>query len=102
MITLVRIYVIYRPFHFFGTIGIAAIGVGAVLGVRFGYYYFTGEGGGHIQSLIIASICVGIGFQTFLMAFIADLFAANRKLLEEIRYTTNKLSTKTDNERNRS
>jgi len=101
MITLIRIYVIYRPFHFFGTIGIVAFGVGAVLGVRFVYYYFTGAGGGHIQSLIVASIFLGIGFQTFLMAFIADLFAANRKLLEEIRYTTSKFSTETDNERNR-
>ena len=57
-----------------------------VIGLRFLYYYLTGDGSGHIQSLILMSVLLGVGFQTLLVAFIADLFAANRKMLEEVRY----------------
>ena len=86
VITLIRIYVVYRPFHFFGSIGIACLVGGLVLGLRFLYYYLTGSGSGHIQSLILMSVLLGMGFQTILIAFVADLFSANRKILEDIRY----------------
>jgi len=86
LITIIRIYVIYRPFHFFGTIGIGLFLLGIILGLRFFYHYIMGNGGGHIQSLILVSIFLGMGFQTILIAFIADLFAANRKMLEEVRF----------------
>jgi hypothetical protein len=45
-----------------------------------------GEGSGHIQSLILASILLGIGFQTMLTAFLADLLAVNRRLMEDVQY----------------
>ena len=45
-----------------------------------------GSGDGHVQSLILASILLGMGFQAFLIAFIADLQAANRKLMEDVRF----------------
>ena len=86
VITVVRIYVVYRPFHFFGSIGIGFFAIGFALGVRFLYYYLTGSGSGHLQSLILMSVLLGMGFQTILIAFVADLFSANRKILEDIRY----------------
>ena len=86
VITLVRIYVVYRPFHFFGSIGIGFFLLGFALGLRFLYYYLTGAGSGHLQSLILMSVFLGMGFQTILIAFVADLFSANRKILEDIRY----------------
>ena len=85
--TIIRIFVIYRPFRFFGWIGLVLFGAGFVLGLRFLYYYFSGDGGGHIQSVILSAVLLGMGFQTFLIAFVADLLAANRKLLEDIRHT---------------
>lgn len=88
IITIIRIFVIYRPFRFFGTIGFSLFIFGLILSTRFLYYYFNGEGGGHIQSVILAGTLLVIGFQTILIAFVADLLAANRKLLEEIRFTT--------------
>jgi glycosyltransferase involved in cell wall biosynthesis len=86
IITIVRIFVIYRPFRFFGTIGALLFGTGLLLGLRFLYDFVTGSGEGHVQSLILASILLGMGFQTFLIAFVADLLAANRKLLEDVRF----------------
>lgn len=89
--TIIRIFVIYRPFRFFGTIGAVLFGAGFLLGLRFLYYYFSGLGEGHIQSVILAAVLLGMGFQTILVAFIADLLAANRKLLEDIRYTVKRM-----------
>jgi hypothetical protein len=85
--TMVRIFVIYRPFRFFGVLGGTLFFLGFLIGLRFIFYYVTGDGAGHIQSLILASVLLGMGFQTVLVAFLADLLAANRKLLEDIRVT---------------
>lgn len=85
VITILRIFIIYRPFLFFGSIGSLVSLAGFVLGLRFVWFYLIGQGDGHIQSLILSSILLVVGFQTILIAFVADLLAANRRLLEEIR-----------------
>lgn len=84
--TIVRIFVIYRPFRFFITLGLALLGAGTLLGLRFVWHFLHQDGGGYVQSLILASVLLGMGFQTVLVAFLADLIASNRKLLEDIRY----------------
>ena len=86
IVTNVRIFIIYRPFKFFGTIGAVLFGAGFKIGGRFMCLYFHGLGEGHIQSLILASTLLAIGFQTLLVAFLADLLAANRKLMEDVRF----------------
>ncbi len=86
IVTIVRIFVIYRPFRFFGSIGLVLFAMGFLLGSRFLWFYLQGNGDGHIQSLILASVLLGMGFQAFLIAFVADLQAANRKLMEDVRY----------------
>ena len=83
---MLRIFVIYRPFRFFASIGAMIFTGGFIIGLRFLGQYLGGNGSGHTQSLVLASVLLGMGFQTFLVAFIADLLAANRKLSEEIRY----------------
>ena len=90
IVTIIRVFVIYRPFRFFGTIGVTLFGIGFLIGLRFLYKWFTSEFGydGHIQSLILASSLMIIGFHTILVAFVADLLSANRKLLEEVRALT--------------
>jgi glycosyltransferase involved in cell wall biosynthesis len=87
IVTIIRIFVIYRPFRFFGTIGMVLFGAGFLIGLRFLWKYLGGEGEGHVQSLILASVLLGMGFQTFLVAFVSDLLAANRKLIEDVRFT---------------
>lgn len=86
LVTIVRIFVVYRPFRFFASIGVLLFLSGFVIGLRFLWFFFMGQGEGHIQSLILAAVLLGMGFQTVLVAFIADLLAANRKMLEELRY----------------
>lgn len=85
IITIVRIFSIYRPFRFFSIIGSILFSFGLLLGFRFFYLYYIGDGFGHTQSLILAAIFLVMGFQTFVMAFVVDAIAANRKMIEEVR-----------------
>ncbi len=85
VVTIVRISVVYKSFQFFMSLAAILFGLGLLLGLRYLYFYFTGEGDGHIQSVILAGVLMGMGFQTGLIAFIADLLSVNRKLLEELR-----------------
>ena len=84
--TILRIFVVYKPFRFFASIGSILISLGILIGLRFLYYYFLGHGGGYVQSLILASILIGMGFQTILVAFVVDLISVNRRMLEELQY----------------
>lgn len=85
MITIIRMFIVYRPFRFFAIIGCIIGAIGILLGLRFLFYYFAGNGSGHIQSLILSAIMLIIGFQTLLLAVISDLLAINRRILEEIK-----------------
>lgn len=91
MLTILRAVLMYKPMQFFTLMGMAALAVGGAIGVRFLYFYFNGAGGGHVQSLILASMMIIIGVQTFVMGLQADVISANRKLLEDIQYRVKKL-----------
>ncbi|MEA3490279.1 MAG: glycosyltransferase family 2 protein [Campylobacterota bacterium] len=85
VVTIVRISVVYKSFQFFMSIAAVLFGLGFMLGLRFLYFYFTGDGEGHMQSVVLAGVLMGMGFQTGLIAFVADLLSVNRKLLEDIK-----------------
>lgn len=86
ILTIFRIFVVYKPFRFFMSLGLLLFAVGFTIGMRFVYYYVTGDGEGHVQSLILAAVLLGMGFQTMLVAFLADLLAVNRRLLEDLKF----------------
>lgn len=92
--TILRMFIIYRPFRFFATIGgfIALVGVGLLS--RFLWLYFLDDGNGHIQSLIISSILVITGFQVIIFGVLADLLSINRKLVEDIQVRVKRLESK--------
>jgi glycosyltransferase involved in cell wall biosynthesis len=94
IITMMRIFIIYRPFRFFWSVCLVLCGTGLLIWMRFLYYYFIGEGHGHIQSVILAGVLITMGFEAFLAAVIADLVSANRKLLEDIRYSVKHLENR--------
>ena len=91
MVTILRIFIVYRPFLFFCAIGVGFFAAGFLLGLRYLYFYLTGSGAGHIQSVILSAVLLGMGFQMILIALVTDLLAANRKLAEEIRYRQGRL-----------
>ena len=88
--TMIRIFVVYRPFKFFLTIGSIFFLAGILLGGRFLIHWLWGSGQGMLQSLILTSILIVMGTISFMMAFMSDLLAVNRRLLEELQYNQRK------------
>jgi glycosyltransferase involved in cell wall biosynthesis len=86
VVTIMRISVVYSPFRFFMTIAVVLFGLGFLIGLRFIYYYFTEDYSGHMQSVVLSGVLLGMGFQTGLIAFVADLLSVNRKLIEDVQY----------------
>ena len=80
--TMLRMYAMYKPMRTFLYIGGAITLIGALPILRFLYFFAIGEGGGHIQSLILGGVLVVVGFTTFLFGLMADLISFNRRLLE--------------------
>ena len=85
-VTILRAYTLYRPLRVFSTIGLCLLTAGALIGLRFFYFYLVGDGSGHIQSLILAATLMIIGFQTVLIGLVADLVGSNRRILEDQLY----------------
>jgi glycosyltransferase involved in cell wall biosynthesis len=86
VVSILRFYTMYRPLRVFGGAGAALALAGLMLGLRFLYYYATGQGAGHVQSLILAAILIIVGFQTGLVGLVADAVANGRKINEEALY----------------
>ena len=77
--TIFRIYTLYKPLKTFFAIGAVLMLAGLALGVRFIWAFTQGDRAGHIQSLILCAVFLVTGFQTWLIALLADLIAVNRR-----------------------
>ena len=82
--TIVRSFAIYRPLRFFAGIGLLLAAAGGLLALRYLYYVLVGEGAGHVQSVIVSCLLMGLGVFTGMIGVIADLISVNRRLLEQI------------------
>ncbi len=96
MLTIIRAFMMYRPLVFFSILGAIPFFAGVAIGIRFLIYYFGGNGLGHTQSLILASTLMMLGFTTFIIGFLADIIAANRKILEDIQYRVRRMEVGED------
>ena len=81
--TIVRMYAMYQPLKVFFFIGLTLSILGAIPIIRFLFYYFTGDGDGHLQSLVLGGVLTILGFISFLIALLADLMNFNRQLIEQ-------------------
>ncbi|GAA4644295.1 glycosyltransferase family 2 protein [Pontixanthobacter gangjinensis] len=90
-ITIARAYTTHNPLRVFvgGGALIALIGLAPIL--RFGWFYLSGDGDGHIQSLVIGGALLVLGTLVAIMGVLADLVAANRKLIETNLYEIRQL-----------
>lgn len=84
MKTIIRMFIVYRPFRFFITISGIVGFIGLLTAIRYLYYFIEGNGNGHIQSLIFAAICLISSVQLGVIAVIGDLLSINRKLMEDV------------------
>lgn len=79
-----RIYAIYEPLKTFFYLGTPFVFLGTFGFFRFVYFFFKGNGSGHLQSLVFSAVLVIVGFQIWALGILADITGINRKLLEDI------------------
>jgi len=91
LLTILRVFVIYRPLALFSWTSMVFLLAGLVLAARFVVYYLQGQGAGHVQSVILASMLLIVALLLGMMGLIGDLIATNRKLLEQIRLQVTQL-----------
>ena len=89
--TIFRVFILYRPLRFFFSLATIVSIPGLAGIIRFLYFYFTGGGAGHIQSLLLSGVLVALGAIIMAVGLLADLTACNRRLLEDIRVRQIKL-----------
>ncbi len=83
IVTMIRVWAMYNPMRMFMNLGMIALFAGGLIGWRFLLFYWAGAGGGHIQSLIFAAVCIIAGIQLLVIGLVADLISINRRLLED-------------------
>ena len=88
LITIIRIFMTYKPLRFFTILGSIPITIGGLLCLRwlllFGEIIGNNPSKPRVPSLVLAAILIVIGFQLWMFGLAADLIAVNRKILEDI------------------
>ena len=92
---MVRVYASYRALVIFTFAGLVSLTLGALLGLRFLYFFFfvAAESDSHVQSLILAAVLLIAGFQMILTGILADLMNSTRSILEDTNYRIRKLES---------
>ena len=84
-----RVYSLYEPMRVFFIAAAAVALPAAVIWTRFLYFFFSGEGQGHVQSLILGSTLMVIAVQLVALAVVGDILAGSRvlqqRMLERVR-----------------
>ncbi len=93
MLTIIRAYIMYKPLRFFVTIGAIPLIFGIGLGIRYIVAIVNGSASGHIQSLILCSILIILSALICIVGILADVIAANRKILEDVQYHVRKMDS---------
>lgn len=86
IITMLGVYVIYRPTRIFGALAAAFLIPALFLAARYGILAAMGEGRGHVQSVIASGVLFLAAVFMAAIGIVAHLQSINRRLLEEIRY----------------
>ena len=76
----------YKPLKTFTYLMLLPAGIGIIFILRYFYFVITGTCAGHVQSLILASTLLIMGFLTFVIGLVSDTIAANRRLLQDTQY----------------
>jgi glycosyltransferase involved in cell wall biosynthesis len=86
ILTVLMVYLIYRPTHLFGVLTAGFLVPGLGFGIRYLYLMWTGHGAGHVQSVIACAVLILCSVFMAAIGVLAHLLNINRRLLEELRY----------------
>ena len=87
IITIIRIFMTYRPLQFFMLLGTIPFSGGFLLCMRWLILFWGIIGNdptkSRVPSLVLAAILILIGIQLWIFGLVADLMSVNRQLLED-------------------
>jgi hypothetical protein len=84
--TIVRSFALYYPFRFFFRVGLVPFVLGSALLARWLIYWLVEDPyRSRIPSLVLGAVLLIVAVQIWVVAFLADLQAATRRLLAEAR-----------------
>jgi glycosyltransferase involved in cell wall biosynthesis len=89
--TILRIYAMYEPLKVFVILGSALLTAGLALGLRYAWFWWQGDVRGHLQSALASVVLLIFGVMTLQWGILADVIAANRKLIEDVLYRVRKM-----------
>ncbi len=82
--TITRVYAMHQPLRVFNIPAAIFAVAGLILFGRFGWFYVTAGGEGHIQSLIVGAVCLLVAMQMLMLGLLADLLRSNRVISERV------------------
>ncbi|CAN5536584.1 glycosyltransferase family 2 protein [soil metagenome] len=83
-VSIFRVYSLYEPMRVFFMAAAAVALPAAIIWARFLYFFFSGEGQGHVQSLILGSTLMIIAVQLAALGVLGDILAGSRVLQQRI------------------
>jgi glycosyltransferase involved in cell wall biosynthesis len=84
VVSIFRIYAMYEPLRVFMTAA-AVIGlVALIVWGRFFYFFASGDGAGHVQSLILGAVLFNAAMLLAALGVLGDLLSGQRQMLQRI------------------
>ena len=80
---IIRSLLMYRPYAFFGSLGVVLGVLGLIPYVRFLIHTLAGTAGEYLQSLIFGASLITAALLSFALGVLADLIRVNRQLIED-------------------
>jgi glycosyltransferase involved in cell wall biosynthesis len=83
-VSIFRIYALYEPLRLFMIAAVITALFGAFWWLRFAWFVISGDGSGHIQSLILGSTLFIVAVQFVALGVLGDILAGSRVLQQRI------------------
>jgi glycosyltransferase involved in cell wall biosynthesis len=83
-VSIFRIYALYEPLRVFMTAALIVGSIAFAVWARFFYFWVNGDGGGHVQSLILGAVLFNAAMVLAALGVLGDLISGQRITLQRI------------------
>jgi len=94
MLSILRTFMVYKPLKSLFLLGLPPFLLGSALIVRWLVLFAQGTERAHVPSLVAAAVLIIFAALVWLAGLLGELFAINRRLLQDIQYMMRKEMTK--------
>jgi glycosyltransferase involved in cell wall biosynthesis len=81
--TLLRVFFMFHPLKTLMWLSLLLAVIGAIPIIRFVFFYLSGNGNGHLQSLVLGAALLVLAAIVLVAGLLADLISQNRRLIEK-------------------